>query len=182
MSDAPRALASRYGEPRIVTCTLPSLDFPPLNERKHGEVCMAILRRSGRFLLHTKKSYPNAIMRLPTGGIKEGEDIEHALMREIWEETNLDVDVDRFVATVRYDDGAGRSSFQTHMFLCRELGGVLQSNDPAEKITAWAEATADELPRYADELRAIVPSWGNWGRFRAAALDILADYLAGRSG
>jgi hypothetical protein len=62
-------LVRKFGEPQRVLQPLPSIEFPPLNERKHGEVCMAILRRNGTFLLQTKKSYPNAVMRLPSGGI-----------------------------------------------------------------------------------------------------------------
>ena len=65
-------LAGRYGRPKRITCELPSIAFPPVSERRHGEVCMAILRPSGTFLLQTKRSYPNSVMRLPSGGIKAG--------------------------------------------------------------------------------------------------------------
>ncbi len=176
MTNSLASLVSKYGDPKRVTCQLPMLKFPPVNENRHGEVCMAILRPNGRFLLQTKQSYPNSIMRLPTGGIKESEDIEHALFREIWEETNLEVDVERFVATLRYNDGKTKSGFQTHMFFCLEIKGDLQVNDPKERISAWAEAKPDELRGYAEELRQITPSWNSWGHFRAAALDELAEF------
>ena len=168
-------LSSKYGAPRQLTLELPSLDFPPVSRRRHGEVCMAILRPSGGFLLQTKASYPGSVMRLPTGGIQKGEAIEDALLREIWEETNLEVDVARFVASIRYSDSKRVSRFCTYLFFTRETSGVLQSNDPGEKITEWVEAKPAELPDYASKLRDIVPSWSNWGRFRAMAMDVLLE-------
>ncbi len=179
MSGAVEVLTTKFGEPERLTCSLPSIAFPPVSERKHGEVCMAILRKNGRFLLQTKLSYPNSVMRLPSGGIKAGEDVEHALLREVWEETNLEVSVDRFVALLRYEDDRDRAAFQTFLFFLREIDGVLQTNDPNEKISEWREALPGELPGYADKLREIEPSWGNWGLFRAAAIDALSDFCTG---
>lgn len=170
------ALGQRYGSPKRVLRRLPSIEFPPVNERAHGEVCMAILRPSGRFLLHTKRSYPNAVMRLPSGGIKPGEDIEHALNREIWEETNLECTIDRFVAVLQYEDADARASFRTNLFLVREISGVLRSNDPTEHITEWCEVEPGDLLRYAGVLSAMNNDWSNWGLFRAAALETLAGY------
>ena len=159
-----------------IMCELPSIQFPPVSERAHGEVCMAILRRSGRFLLQTKQNYPGSVMRLPSGGILRGERVEEALLREIWEETNLTVEVEKFVARIGYQAGRARSRFFTHLFLVHEVSGVLQSNDPDEKISDWQEVLPEELPVYADKLRAITPSWRSWGIFRAAALDILFQH------
>jgi len=170
------ALGQRYGSPKRILCRLPSIEFPPVSERAHGEVCMAILRPRGRFLLHTKRSYPNAVMRLPSGGIKPGEDIEHALKREIWEETNLECTIDRFVAVLQYEDASARASFRTNLFLVREISGVLRSNDPTEHITEWCEAAPGELLEYARVLSGMNSNWSNWGLFRAAALETLAGY------
>ncbi len=171
-----QGLNQKYGAPLELTVTLPSIEFPPVSERRHGEVCMAILRRNGRFLLQTKRTYPGSVMRLPSGGIKAGEDIEHALLREIWEETNLEVTVDRYVAQLAYDDGRTKSPFRTHLFLVHELDGEFRCNDPSEKISDWCEAPPDDLAGYSAKLAAIQADWANWGLFRAAALDVLADY------
>ena len=173
------ALAQRYGQPKRIVRKLPAITFPPVNERAHGEVCMAILRPNGRFLLHTKRTYPNAVMRLPSGGIKPGEDLEHALMREIWEETNLECTIDRFVAVLQYEDDHTRAAFRTHLFCVREISGELRNNDPTEHITDWREARADELLDYASELTRMEREWSNWGLFRAAALETLATYANG---
>jgi len=160
-------------EPLEIFCELPSIQFPPVSERAHGEVCMAILRPSGRFLLQTKQNYPGSVMRLPSGGIQRGERVEQALLREIWEETNLNVKVEKFVARIGYHAGRARARFTTSLLLVRVMSGVLQSNDPDEKISDWQEVLPDELPIYAEKLRGITPSWRSWGIFRAAAMDIL---------
>lgn len=178
MSGAVEGLVKKFGSPQNVKVALPSITFPPVSERKHGEVCMAIMRRNGRFLLQTKRSYPNAVMRLPSGGIKGGEDIEHALLREVWEETNLTVNVEKFVAQLRYRDDTSRASFQTFLFFLREIDGKLQTNDPTEKITEWREALPEELLHYAAELKKLEPAWADWGLFRAASLEVLAEYCA----
>ncbi len=178
MSSGIEGLTKKYGAPRQLTLALPSITFPPVSERRHGEVCMAILRRNGCFLLQTKRSYPNAVMRLPSGGIKPGEDVEHALLREVWEETNLTVSVERFVAVLRYRDARARADFQTFLFLVRELEGNLQTNDPNEKITEWREARPAELLDYAVALKRMEPNWQNWGLFRAASLETLAEHVA----
>jgi ADP-ribose pyrophosphatase YjhB (NUDIX family) len=170
------APAATKNGPLEITFELPTIQFPPVSERAHGEVCMAILRRSGKFLLQTKQNYPGSVMRLPSGGIRRGEKVEAALMREIWEETNLECRLERFVARIGYAAGEARSRFYTHLFLVREVSGVLQSNDPDEKISDWQEALPEELPAYAEKLRRMTPSWRSWGIFRAAAMDILLEH------
>jgi 8-oxo-dGTP pyrophosphatase MutT (NUDIX family) len=174
--DPVAVLGQRYGAPRRIVCRLPSIRFPPVSERAHGEVCMAILRPNGRFLLQTKRSYPNSVMRLPSGGIKPGEDIEHALKREIWEETNLECTIERFVSILHYEDQTTKSSFRTHLFCVREISGEFRSNDPSEQITDWREAAPHELQAYASELTKMSSHWQNWGLFRAAALESLSEY------
>jgi len=178
VSESDAIPAGAKGGPLEIYFELPSIQFPPVSERAHGEVCMAILRRSGKFLLQTKQNYPGSVMRLPSGGIHRGEKVEAALMREIWEETNLTCRIERFVARIGYQSGEARSRFFTHLFLVREESGVLQSNDPDEKISDWREALPDELPIYAEKLRSITPSWRSWGIFRAAAMDILLEHTS----
>ena len=169
-------LGDDYGTPRVFEAELPTIDFPPVSRRKHGEVCMAIRRKDGRFLLHTKGDYPDAVMRLPSGGIKEHEGLKAALLREVWEETNLEVEIEAFVAVIGYHDGTNRSEFKSYLFLVHETGGEMMSNDPGENITEWREVTLGELPAYSRHLLDISSDWKNWGRFRATAIDTLVAH------
>lgn len=178
MDAALSTLRKKYGKVRIVQPVLPAVDFPPLSGRRKGEVAMAIRRPDGTVLLQTKEFYPAGTFRLPTGGIKDGEDVEHALLREVYEESNLSVEIERLVAAIDYlapDDG--RVTFRTYLFLLREVGGELQVNDPKERISGWDQRDIAGLRRATEELRAIDEGWQRWGHFRALAIEILLDAL-----
>jgi ADP-ribose pyrophosphatase YjhB (NUDIX family) len=171
-------LRKRYGKLRQVQVALESADFRPVNGRRRSEVAMAIRRPSGGILLQTKAFYPPGTYRLPTGGIKPGEDVEHALLREVHEESNLAVEIERFVAAVDHVAQDGRTAFRSYLFLLREVGGILKVNDPRERISGWEERDLAGLRRAFADLRGLEGTWQRWGRFRALVLGVLADELA----
>ena len=170
-------LRKRYGKVPLLQPALSSTDFPPLRGGRRSEVAMAIRRPSGGILLQTKTFYPPATYRLPTGGIKEGEDVEHALFREVEEESNLQVQVDRVIAVIEHTVPEGRAAFRSYLFLLRETGGILRVNDPDEQISGWEERDVDGLRAAIAHLRALDGTWERWGRFRAIALDVLVHAL-----
>src|SRR6266487_1360095 len=88
---------------RRVAVELHGEPFDPLilNDRI-GEVCMVIRRKNGKLLTAIKTFYPPGAFRLLTGGIAHGESIEAALLREVDEETGLDVIARRFLAVIEY--------------------------------------------------------------------------------
>lgn len=183
-------LGARYGVPRLVEATLGDVVFDPLIRRDRvGEVCMVIRRPSGRLIVFRKQFYPPGVLRLLTGGIAPGEPIGAALLREVAEETGLDVAVRRFLAAIAYRDPGtpdGEHAFYTFAFLLDELGGELICNDPGEQVDLFAEAAPGELPALADALerlearedRAIGGSWRSWGGFRAVVHRVVAEELA----
>ncbi|MBI3770842.1 MAG: NUDIX hydrolase [Deltaproteobacteria bacterium] len=171
------ALRKRYGKVPLIQPALTSVDFPPLRGGRRSEVAMAIQRPSGGILLQTKAFYPPATFRLPTGGIKDGEDVEHALLREVYEESNLSVDVDRVVAVVEYTGSDGRAVFRSYLFLVRETGGELKVNDPDEQISGWEERDLAGLRAAGAQLRRLEGTWQRWGQFRAMTLDVLVHAL-----
>lgn len=166
-------LRKRYGKVELLQPALSSTDFAPVRGDRRSEVAMAIRRPSGGILLQTKSFYPPATFRLPTGGIKKGEDVEHALLREVHEESNLAVEIERAIAVIEYRAPEGRSAFRTYLFLLRETGGVLKVNDPDEQISGWEERDLAGLRGASAQLRRLGGSWQRWGRFRAVALDVL---------
>lgn len=171
------SLARRYGRPRNLVHTLPTVEFGPLNRGRSAEVAMAIRRPNGLFLLQTKQNYPSGTFRLPTGGIKRGEAIEHALLRETEEETSLDVEISRFVATIQYRAPRGNRVFSSYLFILEERSGTLRPNDPSEGITAWFEADRSDLDAAAQRLRACPGPWTSWGCFRALVIDALVPAI-----
>src|SRR3712207_5584960 len=149
-------LAQRFGEPRRVAVELTGAPFDPLfMPDRFGEVCMVLRRRSGRLLTAIKTFYPPGAFRLLTGGIGHGEPIERALLREVDEETGLEVAVRRFLAVIEYRLEAARAPgdslvtpsprpptpasyrFATFAFLLDEIGGVLETRDPDERVAAF---------------------------------------------
>jgi ADP-ribose pyrophosphatase YjhB (NUDIX family) len=170
-------LQRRYGKVQVVQPVLAAVDFPPVSGRRRAEVAMAIRRPNGTILLQTKEFYPAGTFRLPTGGIKGGEDVEHALLREVYEESNLSVEVEQFVAAIDYQAPDGRTPFRTYLFLLRETGGELRVNDPKERISGWDERDAAGLRRAITELSTVDEGWRKWGCFRALAIETLLPAL-----
>jgi ADP-ribose pyrophosphatase YjhB (NUDIX family) len=170
-------LRKRYGKVPLLQPALTSTDFAPVRGGRRSEVAMAIRRPSGGILLQTKAFYPPATFRLPTGGIKEGEDVEHALLREVYEESNLGVEIEQALAVIAYTAPDGHAAFRTYLFLLRETGGVLKVNDPDEQISGWEERDLAGLKRASEQLRGLEGGWQRWGQFRAVPLDVLVHAL-----
>jgi ADP-ribose pyrophosphatase YjhB (NUDIX family) len=186
-------LSARYGQPARVLAELPDGVFDPLTKLDRiGEACMVIRRRSGNLLTFRKDIYPQGVMRLLTGGVNPGERIEDGLLREVSEETSLEVAVRRFLAMIVYrtpQTPPDSHAFLTFAFLLDELGGDLTPQDPEERVEAYGETTVAglyELATYLEGLddhldRAIGGSWRAWGIFRAVVHRVVADQLANYS-
>jgi NAD+ diphosphatase len=186
-------LGARYGAPgRVVSDLAPWWPFDPLNRSdRYGEVCMVIRRRSGLLLTAIKTYYPPGCYRLLTGGVGHGERIIDALLREVDEETGLDVVVRRFLVAVEYrytaQAGGEVGSFATFAFLLDEVGGTLEVRDPDERVADFREIAVADLPALADHLESqadgadpqIGGSWADWGRFRAVAHRAVHAALSG---
>ncbi|NNJ09612.1 NUDIX hydrolase [Chloroflexales bacterium ZM16-3] len=184
-------LSARYGLPARVLADIPDGVFDPLTKTDRiGEVCMVIRRGSGNLLTFRKDIYPQGVMRLLTGGVGHGEPIEAGLLREVAEETSLDVAVRRFLAVIAYrapQTPPGTFAFLTFAFLLDDVGGELVVQDPEERVEAFGEATAADLYAMASFLerlddrtdREIGGSWRAWGAFRAVVHRVVADQLLG---
>jgi ADP-ribose pyrophosphatase YjhB (NUDIX family) len=184
-------LAIRYGQPARVLADIPDGVFDPLTSTDRiGEACMVIRRRSGRLLTFRKDIYPQGVMRLLTGGVRPGERIEDGLLREVAEETSLDVAVRRFLAVIAYrapQTPPDAHAFLTFAFLLDELGGELAVQDPEERVEAFGEATVAQLydlAAFLDGLddrvdREIGGNWRAWGAFRAVSHRVVAEQLLG---
>lgn len=184
-----KQLTQDYGQPIIRDIDLGvSHTFDPLNKPdRYGEVCMVIRRPNGRLLTMKKVFYPPKAFRLLTGGIKHGESIFDALLRETHEETSLQVEVERFLAAIAYHPNATEKvpGFYTFAFLLTEIGGTLEVIDKGEDIEGFREIDTSELPEIADYLGSlggnapdIDGNWADWGRFRAVIHQVVSEALA----
>lgn len=138
---------------------------------------MVVRRSNGRLLTAKKDFYPTDAYRLLTGGIRHGEPIMEALLRETKEETGLEVVVRAFLAAVAYHlpGQPEQPLFYTFAFLLDEVGGTLMCMDEDERLEYFREIAPDELPERAEFFVQLAPGyspdldteWRDWGRFRA---------------
>ncbi|GAB4527849.1 MAG: NUDIX hydrolase [Anaerolineae bacterium] len=173
------------GERRGVALEVSALSFDgwlgkmATSPNRRGEVVLAIQRPDGQTLLHTKRFYPEGVYRLPTGGVHPDEPVLSGVTREAREETGLEVTIERFLGTVEYRFcyASQSLSFVSYVFLLRAGNNQPVVQDPDELIIGFRYVDAREIRRVAVQLRALPPEWGDWGRFRALAHDLVADAL-----
>lgn len=82
---------------------------------------------------------------MPGGRVEDGESDHHAVLREVLEETGLDVEVLGHAGAVRLPapDGA---VFDVHDYSCRAKGGTLRAGDDARDVRWCDGATLAALP------------------------------------
>ena len=139
---------------------------------------MFLLPRPGGLLVHRKRHYPPGVWRLLTGGIEVGETVLEALRREVQEEVGYSPAPRRFVALITYEFTSGSSSitFTTYAFLMAPDDRPLRASVDGE-VDATRAVPLSELPHVARVLRTLPGDWGDWGRFRAVAHDVVARLL-----
>jgi 8-oxo-dGTP diphosphatase len=108
----------------------------------------------GRLLLVQRGNEPGrGLWSVPGGRVERGEDDAAALVREMREETGLDVVPGPLVGTVR------RGPFAIADYRCTVVGGVLQAGDDAMDARFVDLATLRELP-LVDLLLVTLDGWG----------------------
>lgn len=113
-------------------------------------VTVAVRDEAGRILLIHK--IDNDLWALPGGGHDAGERITDTAVREVREETGLDVEVVRLIGTytdpnhvMAYDDGEVRQQFSL-CFEGRWIGGTPREDGVETKAFRWVEpAELDNL-------------------------------------
>ena len=105
---------------------------------------------AGRILLHRRQD--NDKWALPGGKMELGESLAGCAIREVKEETGLDVEVTGIVGTYTdpkhvfaYDDGEVRQEFSV-CFLTRIVGGKLAVSDESFEVTFHTPEQVDRLP------------------------------------
>lgn len=101
------------------------------------EVVAAIIRR-GDELFATQRGYGDwkDWWEWPGGKVEPGESPEEALRREIREELDADISVDKFLATIDWDYPAFHLTM--HCYMCSLLGESLHLNE--HEAARWLSA------------------------------------------
>ncbi len=111
------------------------------------EVVAAVIVRDGR-IFATQRGYGDfrGMWEFPGGKMEQGESREDALVREIQEELDTEISVDKFLCTVEYDYPAFHLTM--HCFICSILKGdlVLREHEAAKWLTRDELYSVDWLP------------------------------------
>ncbi|MCL4533602.1 MAG: NUDIX hydrolase [Bacteroidetes bacterium] len=141
----------RYGRPRVLQWRWPVTPGDVAGVRasqKRGrahDITMFIFRR-GRLALIHKPFHERGVYRAPSGGLEPGETLEAGAAREAWEETGLDIALERYLLRIEacFDAGGDVVRWTTHIFQARAVGGRLEPHDHHE-IARARYATIEEL-------------------------------------
>jgi 8-oxo-dGTP diphosphatase len=130
----------------------------------------AVITDPGGHVLLCQQSQGHRLWSLPNGRIHRAEHPVHAVIRDIREETGLEIDVTDLVGLYRLTGPAGVDAVQLpdvliHAFRARVVGGEASVNAPA-RICRLGWYTPNALPE----------------PLTASASRAIADATAGRSG
>jgi ADP-ribose pyrophosphatase YjhB (NUDIX family) len=109
-----------------------------------------VVDRAGRVLLHRRTD--NALWSIPGGAMELGESTAETVVREVKEETGLDVAPERVVGiysnprhVVEYADGEVRQQFSV-CFACRLVGGQVATGDESSEVGFFTPAEIEAMP------------------------------------
>ena len=104
---------------------------------KRIEVVAAIIHDAEGRIFATQRGYGEWKdgWEFPGGKMEAGETPEEALRREIWEELETRIEVERLVETVEYD--YPQFHLTMHCFLCRVVSGRLELKE--HEAARWLE-------------------------------------------
>jgi len=109
-----------------------------------------VVNDDGTILLHRRAD--NGLWSIPGGAMEIGESIGQTVVREVREETGLDVEPETIVGVysdpghvVAYDDGEVRQQFSV-CFHCRLVGGQITTSDESSDVQFFPPGKIDGLP------------------------------------
>ena len=100
----------------------------------------ALIRREDEYLIirrSTQADYGARRWELPGGKVEPGETVEEALVREIFEETGLTVDVIQLMRAYTNRDSLPDSQHIEITYLCTHRSGAIQLNPREHDLHRW---------------------------------------------
>lgn len=122
---------------------------------KQLEVVAAVICRDGK-LFATQRGYGEQKdgWEFPGGKVECGETPQDALIREIREELDAEIQVDRFLQTVEAD--YPKFHLVMHCFLCSLISGELKLKE--HENACWLDETTLEKPDWLPADRQLLPA------------------------
>jgi ADP-ribose pyrophosphatase YjhB (NUDIX family) len=124
----------------------------PVANRLVPAASAVVVDRVGRILLHRRAD--NELWSIPGGGMEVGERIADTVVREVREETGLEVEPEAIIGiysnpqhVVEYGDGEVRQQFSV-CFACRLVGGELATSDESLEVGFFTPAEIEAMPMH----------------------------------
>jgi|TARA_B110000908_G_scaffold130663_1_gene153660 8-oxo-dGTP diphosphatase len=104
---------------------------------KPTDVVAAIIKKDNLYLVvkRNRDKYMGLKWEFPGGKVDPGETLQEALVREIYEELNIDINIHEKLAEERYKDN--EINIILHYFLCTIKNGVINLNE--HEAMEWAD-------------------------------------------
>lgn len=114
------------------------------NEVERQRVALAIIEKDGKFLIAQRKAEGTfaSLWELPGGKCRKGEDPVSCLVREVREETGLEVCVETSAGIIEH--AYSGLTVELHAFFCDVLSGEARALE--SQAVAWIEW--DAIPDY----------------------------------
>ena len=103
---------------------------------KPTDVVAAIIKKDNLYLIaqRNRDKYMGLKWEFPGGKVEPNETLQEALLREIYEELNVNINIHEKLAEERYKDN--EINISLHYFLCTIKDGVINLNE--HEAMAWA--------------------------------------------
>lgn len=167
----------------------------PFDNLKYRDKTVLVVCKdsAGRFLLGASKQYPEGIVRLMGGGVDKEEELLHAAIREVKEETNIDITPEELIelAQVRI---AGNFQGQTYnhtvnLYFLNSKKDDLIAGDDVSDIVAYTEEEYNNLisnfknlkPDHLSSEDGDGYSWGDFGKVYAFVHQTAIDEIDQRN-
>ena len=104
---------------------------------KPTDVVAAIIKKDNLYLVaqRNRDKHMGLKWEFPGGKVDPGETLQEALVREIYEELNIDINIHEKLAEERYKDN--EINIILHYFLCTIKNGVININE--HEAMEWAD-------------------------------------------
>ncbi len=120
----------------------------------------AIIIEKGKILLEQRRTPPfEGKWCVPGGQLDEGETIEETCVREVKEETGLDIKIERLFGVYSTPGRDPRGVSMSAVFVCRVTGGELSNSDESSALRWFSGEEARKL-KYAFDHGKILKDFG----------------------
>ncbi|MCK5149794.1 NUDIX domain-containing protein [Candidatus Pacearchaeota archaeon] len=101
------------------------------------------------------EDFMGGINELPSGNMEEGEELFEALIREVKEETNLDLkQIKKYLGTFDYLSGSGKSARQFNFLINVEEKGEIKLTEHDEHY--WANEGHEAFEKVTDSVKEVL--------------------------